>query len=107
MIYMIGLFDEDEHDTNPAVLKKIARATGGEAFPLRDTSAVVPTCEQIAKDIRNQYTIAYIPSNPKLDDTERTIKVTAGHHGEKLVVRTRSSYIASPGRPKTPEGNSP
>lgn len=108
IIYTIGLFDEDEHDSDPGVLKKIAQATGGEAFPLRDTSAVVPTCEQIAKDIRNQYTIAYIPSNPKLDHTRRTIKVTAaGYHGEKLVVRTRSSYIASPGQPKTLEGRAP
>ncbi|MGA2113142.1 MAG: VWA domain-containing protein [Bryobacteraceae bacterium] len=105
IIYTIGLFDEDEHDTNPGVLKKIADATGGEAFPPRDTTAVVPTCEQIAKDIRNQYTIAYIPSNPKLDNTRRTIKVTAaGHHGEKLLVRTRSYYIASPARPKSLEG---
>jgi Ca-activated chloride channel family protein len=107
-IYTIGLFDEGEHDTNPGVLKKIAQATGGEAFLLSDTSTVVLTCEQIAKDIRNQYTIAYIPSNPKLDDTQRTIKVTAaGHHGEKLVVRTRADYIASPARPKTQEGKTP
>jgi VWFA-related protein len=108
IIYTIGLFDEDQRDTNPGVLKKIALATGGEAFPLRDTSAVVSTCEQIAKDIRNQYTIAYIPSNPKLDNTQRTIKVTAaGHQGEKLVVRTRSSYIASPDRPKILERSAP
>jgi VWFA-related protein len=108
IIYTIGLFDEDQRDTNPGVLKKIALATGGEAFPLRDTSAVVSTCEQIAKDIRNQYTIAYIPSNPKLDNTRRTIKVTAvERHGEKLVVRTRSNYIASPARPTTLEGKTP
>jgi VWFA-related protein len=108
MIYTIGLFDEDEHDSNSGVLRKIARATGAEAFALRDTGAVGPTCEQIAKDIRNQYTIAYIPSNPKLDSTLRTIRVTAtAHNGEKLVVRTRTSYIASPARPKTGEGNTP
>jgi VWFA-related protein len=62
IIYTIGLFDEDEHDTNPGVLKKIADATGGQAFPLPETSEVEPTCEQIAKDIRNQYTIAYTPT---------------------------------------------
>ena len=108
IIYTIGLFDEDQHDTNPGVLRKVAQSTGGEAFSLRDTRAVVPACGQIAKDIRSQYTIAYMPSNRKLDNTLRTIKVTtAGHRGEKLVVRTRSSYIASPDRPETPEGKTP
>jgi Ca-activated chloride channel family protein len=108
IIYTIGLFDEDQHDTNPGVLKQIAQSTGGEAFSLRNTSAVVPACEQTAKDIRNQYMIAYIPSNRKLDNTLRAIKVTtAGHRGEELVVRTRSSYIASPARPETLEGRTP
>jgi VWFA-related protein len=108
IVYTIGLFDEAEQDTNPGVLQKIARATGGEAFALSDTSSVVRTCEQIAKDIRNQYTIAYIPSNPKLDNTRRTIKVTAaGHHGEKLVVRTRSDYIASLDQPANRQGKLP
>jgi hypothetical protein len=104
---MIGLFGEDEHGTNLGVLKTLAQITGGEGFCLRDINAVVRTCEQIAKDICNQYTIA-IASNRKLDNTQRTIKVTAaGQHGEKLVVRTRSSYIASPARPKTLEGKTP
>jgi hypothetical protein len=68
----------------------------------------VATCEQIAKDIRNQYTIAYIPSDRRLDNPRRTINVTAaGHHDEKLVVRTRPSYIASPARPKTLERRTP
>jgi Ca-activated chloride channel family protein len=97
IVYTVGLFDEDEEDRNPRVLKKIARATGGEAFLPQETSQVVPICERIATDIRNQYTIGYIPSNQKLDNAQRTIKVTAARrHGETLLVRTRASYIASP-----------
>jgi Ca-activated chloride channel family protein len=99
MVYTVGLFDEAEGDRNPGVLRKIARATGGEAFLPQETSKVVPICEQIAADIRNQYTIAYTPSNQKLDKTTKTIKVTAtGPRGERLLVRTRSGYIASPER---------
>ena len=60
---------------------------------------VVPICERIAKDIRNQYTIGYNPSDEKLNQSYRTINVTAkGPHGEKLLVRTRTGYIASPDR---------
>jgi VWFA-related protein len=97
------LFDEAEGERNPGVLRKIARATGGEAFLPEETSRVVTICEQIAADIRNQYTIGYVPSNQELDNAQRTIKVTAaGRHGKKLLVRTRSGYIASPERKAQP-----
>ena len=32
VIYTVGVFDEDDPDRNPGVLKRLARATGGEAF---------------------------------------------------------------------------
>ena len=99
MVYTIGLFDEYDEDQNPRVLRRIARATGGEAFFPNETSQVVPICERIAEDIRNQYTIGYVPSNQKLDNTYRTIDLMAtGRHGEKFLVRTRAGYIASPER---------
>ncbi|MGA2725483.1 MAG: VWA domain-containing protein [Bryobacteraceae bacterium] len=97
IVYTVGLFDEFDAGRNPAVLRRIARATGGEAFLPEETSRVVPICERIAQDIRNQYTVGYMPSNRKLDNSYRTISVTAtGQHGEKLLVRTRAGYIASP-----------
>jgi Ca-activated chloride channel family protein len=97
IIYTVGLLDEYDEDSNPGVLKKLARATGGEVFLPRETSEVVPICERIAKDIRNQYTIGYAPSESKLDNVYRTINVTAsGPHGKKLLVRTRTGYIAAP-----------
>jgi VWFA-related protein len=99
IVYTVGLFDEYDLDSNPGVLKRIARATGGEAFLPNELSKVVPICERIAKDIRSQYTIGYVPSDHKLDNTYRTITVVAtGKHGEKLPVRTRTGYIASPER---------
>lgn len=103
IVYTIGIFDEYDGDQNPGVLKKIARATGGEAFLPATSAEVTPICERIAADIRQQYTIGYAPSNQKYDGTYRTIKVTASkHHGGKLVVRTRAGYIAAslePGEP--------
>lgn len=96
MVYTIGLFDENDEDRNPGVLKKIARATGGEVFLPKKIGKVVEICEQIARDIRNQYSIGYLPANQNFNNTYRSIQVTANapHHG-KCVVRTRSGYIAS------------
>ncbi len=95
VIYTIGLFDEYDTDRNPRVLRRIARATGGEAFFPEEASTVVRICKEIAEDVRNQYTIGYAPKNEKVDGTYRAIKVTvAGRDGGKLLVRTRAGYIA-------------
>ncbi len=95
IIYTLGLFDQNDPDKNPHVLKQLARETGGEAFLPKSISQVVPICEQIARDIRNQYTIAYIPTNRKLDGTYRAIQVKAeAPHRGRLFVRTRAGYTA-------------
>src|SRR5206468_7297793 len=44
-IYTIGIFDPDDPDKNPAVLRQLARATGGEAFVPDELSDVVSVCE--------------------------------------------------------------
>jgi hypothetical protein len=55
----------------------------------------VATCERIAHDIRNQYTIGYIPATPARPGVYRTIRVVAGGAADgKLSVRARSGYIA-------------
>jgi VWFA-related protein len=95
IIYTMGLFDEDDPDQNPGTLRQLAQATGGEAFFPRTVKDVIPTCERIARDIRNQYTISYMPANGKQDGTYRVIQVKAGAPGRgRLVVRTRPGYYA-------------
>ena len=101
IIYTLGLFDENDPDKNPHVLKRLARETGGEAFLPESLSEVVPICEQIARDIRNQYTIAYIPTDRKQDGTYRAIQVKAeAPRRGRLFVRTRTGYTA-PLKPQT------
>ena len=96
MIYSIGIFDEDDPDRNTKALTRLARTTGGEAFFPDHLNQVVEICESIAQDIRNQYTIGYVPTNAERTNTYRTIRVVARSkdHG-KLSVRTRSGYIAA------------
>jgi len=95
IIYTLGLFEPDDPDRNPGVLKRLARATGGEAFLPGSVQHVVPICEQIARDIRNQYTIGYKPSNPQAGGY-RSVRVEVRAKGYKnLQVRTRSGYYAT------------
>jgi Ca-activated chloride channel homolog len=101
IIYTVGLFDENDPDRNARVLKQLAHATGGEAFLPTSLEQVGPICEQIAHDIRNQYTIAYVPTNRQVDGTYRTIQVRAERPtGGRLAVRTRAGYYA----PLSPHG---
>jgi VWFA-related protein len=95
IIYAIGVFDVADPDRNPRVLKRLAKATGGEAFLPGSVTDVVPICERIARDIRSQYTIAYVPANGKPDGLYRGIQVKAAPLGRaSLSVRTRTGYYA-------------
>jgi Ca-activated chloride channel homolog len=95
IIYTIGLFDEGDGDSNPDVLKQLAKDTGGDVFLPRSIKEAVPICERIARDIRSQYTIAYVPANSKQDGTYRVIQVKASAPGRgRLLVRTRAGYRA-------------
>jgi Ca-activated chloride channel family protein len=94
VVYSIGLFDTDDPDRSPRVLNQLAHATGGEAFFPGQLSAVVAICERIARDIRNQYTIGYVPTNAARNGAYRAIRVVARATGNStLFVRTRTGYI--------------
>jgi VWFA-related protein len=95
-IYCIGIYDPAQKDRNPAVLKRIAKLTGGEAyFPssLGDLRTVWP---KIAGAIRGQYTIGYVSSNRQHDGSFRNVKIVAkGKRNKTLTVRARQGYISN------------
>jgi len=93
LVYTIGVFDPDDQDRNPGVLRRLAHATGGEAFFPGQLNEVVSICERLAREIRNQYTIGYVSSNPTKPGAYRSIRVVAhGAVNSKLSVRTRAGY---------------
>ena len=96
VIYTVGIFDESDQDRNPGVLKRLAQATGGEAFLPDQIREVVAICERIARDIRHQYTIGYVPVKSTHDGAYHAIRVLARANGrhDKLSVRTRTGYLA-------------
>jgi Ca-activated chloride channel family protein len=103
IIYTIGIFDEQDDDRNPGVLKRLAKDTGGEAFLPKSLKELVPICERIAHDIRNQYTIAYVPTNGTGDGGYRVIKVKASAPSRgRLLIRTRTGYFAPSKSPPAP-----
>jgi Ca-activated chloride channel homolog len=116
LIYTIGLLGDDEQghffkirsgESRRAAkaLEELAKATGGQAYFPKTLEDVESTCVDIAHSIRNQYTLAYYPSNAKHDGTFRTVRVEASapNKHEKLIVRTRAGYFA----PKTEQPSTP
>jgi|SRR5579872_465630 len=96
VIYAVGLFDENAADQNPKVLKKFATETGGQLYLPKSPEEVVSVCQQIAADIRHQYTLGYNPPNPEVAGY-RTVRVKVNAPGRgKLSVRTREGYFLNP-----------
>jgi VWFA-related protein len=94
LIYTIGLFEREDPDQNPGVLRSLAKSTGGAAYFPKLMTGVVADCAQIAQDIRHQYAIGYVSSKPANPGVRRAIRVTASAPGHgSLVVRARSGYI--------------
>jgi Ca-activated chloride channel family protein len=92
-IYTVGVFDRDDKDRNPEVLKKLAHVTGGVCYLPKNVSAVADICRQIAKDIRTRYTIGYVPPNPNRPGVHHIKVLVKSPDHEKLIARTRTSYM--------------
>ncbi|MGA3294239.1 MAG: VWA domain-containing protein [Candidatus Acidiferrales bacterium] len=103
-IYTIGVFSEDDLKNDKKmvrhskkVLTELAEATGGLAYFPANLDEVTPVCEEVAKEIRNQYTLGYYPTNGSRDGSFRAVQVQVlppGGRG-KLLVRTRTGYYAA------------
>jgi VWFA-related protein len=90
--YPIGLFDEKDTDQNPAVLQQLAAGTGGEVFFPAEVQDTTRICEQIAGDIRRQYTLGFAGAK---DGKYHDIAVTAADPKlGALRVHTRPGYYS-------------
>ncbi len=92
-VYTIGLFDAEDADRDPGILRQLARISGGEAYFPPSPAEMVPTCRRIARDIRARYTLGYVPAAGRGVNDVRNIRVGASAPGHaKLITETRSRY---------------
>jgi VWFA-related protein len=97
LIYTVGLLSEEERreaKRAKRALSALSEATGGQSYFPKESGEVEKIAQQVAHDIRNQYTIAYTPGNQALDGSYRQIKVIA-NAPNRPTVRTRSGYYAT------------
>jgi len=110
VIYTIGLLAKEEKKDakrGRKALEQISQASGGMAYFPENVEDVHTICEQVAHDIRNQYILAYYPTNSRRDGTFRavTVEVIPPHGRGKLVARTRNGYYAPTGGSPSTSGN--
>jgi Ca-activated chloride channel homolog len=95
VIYAIGIYDRNDRDAKPDLLRQLADATGGEAFFPRAPGEVTAILERVARDIRSGYTVGYVPPSGADGARRRRVRVdVTSPDGRKLSVRARTAYIS-------------
>ncbi len=97
VIYAIGLLGTSPGDEqeDAGLLKRLCNDTGGVAFFPRTVDEVVAVSAEIARDLREEYTLGFSPGDRTNGRAFRKIEVRAMATGQgRLHVRTRAGYVA-------------
>lgn len=100
MIYTLALRDTTRpREGDPALLRELARVTGGAAFRPDRPRDVGTALQEIAEDIRHTYTIGYSPTPEDRDGSYHRVRVEVeSPSGRRLGVRSRGGYLADAAR---------
>jgi len=94
VIYAIGLLGSDEQE-DAGLLKRLCKDTGGVAYFPETLEDIVIVSGQIARDLREQYTLGVTPGESVGSKKFHAIQVTAtGADHRRLQVRARTGYLA-------------
>jgi Ca-activated chloride channel homolog len=101
------LGDRKYHKTEgDQILEQLAGETGGRSFFPYHVDDLDVSFQDIGDELRNQYSIAYAPSNSILDGRYHKIRIeTPDHKGYQ--VRARRGYFARPSPASEPAPSSP
>jgi len=91
-----GLIRKSPREKAVNLINKLASETGGRAFFPESISELPQIANEIVRDMRTQYVIAYNPTNKSQDGSFRAIKVTVDQpsDSEKRIALTRNGRLA-------------
>ena len=105
LIYAIGIGDRYQFNVNEGALRKIAEQTGGRAYFPQHERDLRDAFAQIQRDLREQYLVAYSPTNKARDGSYRKIEIQIVNPALKqqnLKLNYRSGYFAKTTGPEPP-----
>ena len=97
VIYAIGLLGDSpaEEQEDAGLLKRLCADTGGVAYFPKTTEEIAMVSAQIARDLREQYTLGFEPAAAAGARPFHRIEVKAvSGDGRRLRVRARTGYVA-------------
>jgi Ca-activated chloride channel family protein len=95
IVYAVGLLGAEEPESAARAktqLNELTQQTGGRAWYPNDVADIANITPEIAHEIRNQYVLAYTPTNLAADGSFRKIRVDVDVPG--VLLRTRAGYYA-------------
>jgi Ca-activated chloride channel family protein len=99
-VYAIGIFDRYarrlEERMGALQLDEVTSVTGGQVFSVHDSVELSRAVTQISHELRNQYVLAYYPSNRSRDGKWRKLKVhlTGSASQAKVRLYAKKGYYA-------------
>jgi VWFA-related protein len=105
LIYAIGIGDRYTFNVDEGALRKIAEQTGGRAYFPKHERDLNDAFAQIQRDLREQYLVAYSPSNKARDGSFRKIEIQLINptlKQQNLKLNYRTGYFAKTATGETP-----
>ncbi len=91
VVYAIGIGDPSENGVDRKALEKLCEPTGGRVFVPKDVEGLDQAFEQLERELRQQYLVAYEPANMTDDGKFRKIEVRIANRKD-IRVRHRRGY---------------
>ena len=105
LVYAIGIGDSYQGGVDEGSLRKITEQTGGRAYFPRNERELRSAFAQIQRDLREQYLVAYSPSNKARDGSYRRIQIEIVDpelRKQRLKLNYRPGYFAKTAEPDLP-----
>jgi VWFA-related protein len=103
LVFAIGIGDRFNYQgVDEGSLKKIAERTGGRAYFPRDEGDLRTAFDQIQRELREQYLVAYSPTNKRRDGTFRKLQIEIANpelKRQNLKLTYRQGYFAKSDEP--------
>ena len=102
-VYAIGIGDQYYRGVNDSALRKISEQTGGRAYFPHNERELRDAFAQIQRDLREQYLLAYAPTNKSRDGAYRRVEIEIVNPDlrKEIKLKYRQGYFA-----KAPESGS-
>ncbi|MFN2597137.1 MAG: VWA domain-containing protein [Pyrinomonadaceae bacterium] len=105
LVFVVGVGDSFSYEgVNEGAIRKLAENTGGRAYVPHSEEDLRRAFAQIQQELREQYLVAYSPTNKRHDGTFRRLQieiVNPALKDEKLKLTYRQGYFAKSDTPTT------